>query len=201
MRLGLVVQEAGTSRYGLGPYALQLGQAALRQLDLVEAARPWLETLHARFELPAYLAIWGNAGPFTVVKVDADLTTPVAIKIGFVFPLLGTATGRVFLAHLPASATDPLVAREKLVEPDLAARRAEIVADVQAHGVAISEGRLFRGFSAISAPVFDHTGAIAAAVTALGVGALIDRDPAGALATDVRAAAGGISAALGYRPR
>lgn len=198
-RLGLVVQEPGTSRYGLGPYALQLGQAALRQLDLVDLARPPLERLHNQFELPAYLAIWGNAGPFTILKVDADLTTPVAIKVGFVFPLLSTATGRVFLACLPASATEALVAREAVSEPDLAARRGAIVEDVRRQGVAISEGRLFRGFSAISAAVFDHAGAIAGAVTILGVGALMDRDPAGEMAQSVRRAAAEISAALGFK--
>ena len=36
---GLLAQDAVTGRYGLGPFAMSLGVAALRQSDLVEVAR------------------------------------------------------------------------------------------------------------------------------------------------------------------
>ena len=38
MRIGLVVQDAITMHYGLGPYALQLGVAALQQISLPDLA-------------------------------------------------------------------------------------------------------------------------------------------------------------------
>ena len=44
-KVGLVRQEAATGRYGLGPYAVQLGLAGIRQLDVFEAAKPILTDL------------------------------------------------------------------------------------------------------------------------------------------------------------
>jgi DNA-binding IclR family transcriptional regulator len=198
IRLGLVVQEQSTLHYRLGPYALQLGQAALRQLDLPALAHDPLEQLQKTFEMPSYLSIWGAGGPFSVLTFDADLPTPVTIKTGFVFPLLGTATGRIFLTYLPELKTRSLAEREGALYPDLAARRATIVADVRAAGVSISEGYLFRGFCAISTPVFDHSGELAAAVTMIGVASLMDQSANGAMATAVRAAGATISASLGH---
>lgn len=198
VRLGLVAQDARTSHYGLGPYAIQLGQAAMRQADLLSLAHEPLEALQKRYELPVYLSIWGAAGPFSVLKFDAELPTPLTIKMGFAFPLLGTATGRVFLALMPESATRKLVAEEASLHPELGARREEFVAEVRKSGVAISEGYLFRGFSAISAPVFDHAGKLVAAVTMMGVASLMDRLPEGEMANAVREAGAQIGAALGF---
>ena len=69
-----------------------------------------------------------------------------------VFPLLGTATGRIFLTYLPELKTRALAGREGALYPDLAARREAMVAGIRTAGVSISEGYLFRGFCAISAP-------------------------------------------------
>ena len=44
-RAGIVRQEASTGRYGLGPYAVQLGLAGIRQLDVFEASKPILTDL------------------------------------------------------------------------------------------------------------------------------------------------------------
>ncbi|MCC2095765.1 MAG: IclR family transcriptional regulator [Hyphomicrobiales bacterium] len=200
IRLGLVVQEQSTQHYRLGPYALQLGQAALRQLDLPALAHGPLEKLQKTFELPTYLSIWGAGGPFSVLTFDADLPTPVTIRTGFVFPLLGTATGRIFLTYLPDATTRALAERESALYPDLAGRREAMIDEARTTGVSISEGYLFRGFCAISAPVFNHSGELVAAVTMIGVATLMDQGAEGAMASAVRSAGATISAALGYKP-
>jgi DNA-binding IclR family transcriptional regulator len=200
LRIGLVVQDPATMHYGLGPYALQLGMAALDQISLPDFAREPLRRLNEQHELPAYLSLWGRMGPFIAVKFDADLPTPFTIKVGFVFPLLSTATGNIFLAHMPKRDTDMLVEREGKLVPDLLARRAAISARVKKDGFAISEGHLFRGFSAISAPIFDHTAALAGSVTLLGIGAQINRSPQGPIVTEVRRVARELSELLGNSP-
>jgi DNA-binding IclR family transcriptional regulator len=201
MRVGLVVQDAETMHYGLGPYALQLGVAALQQISLPELARAPLEKLNAQFELPAYLALWGRMGPFIAVKFDADLPTPFTTRVGFVFPLLSTATGNIFLAHMPKRETEALVAQEGELDPELFARRDAIVTQIRKDGVAISKGHLFRGFSAIAAPIFDHSSALAGSITLLGIGSQIDRSPAGPVAEQVRRTAHDLSLQLGYSGR
>src|ERR1700754_2999893 len=44
-RVGLAVQDPITLRYGLGPYAVQVGLAGLRHLEVTDIARGFLEEL------------------------------------------------------------------------------------------------------------------------------------------------------------
>jgi len=111
--------------------------------------------------------------------------------------LLSTATGNIFLAHMPTRETEPLVVREGRLDPELLARRDAIIAQVRMEGIAISKGHLFRGFSAIAAPIFDHTEALAGSVTLLGLGSQIDRSPTGPVAAQVRQTARDLSQQLG----
>ena len=62
-RLGLVVQDAGTTRYDLGPAALKLGLASLSRIDAVKLARLQIGSLTAEIGQTLALAVWGNQGP------------------------------------------------------------------------------------------------------------------------------------------
>jgi DNA-binding IclR family transcriptional regulator len=198
LHLGMVVQDPLTSRYGLGPYAVQLGLSGIRQLNVVEVAREPLEALEEETRVAVYLSIWGNLGPTIILKLDKVLEAPLAIRVGYVLPLLSTATGRAYLACLPKAETAPVLARERPIEPELRARAQKGIEAVKRHGVAFSDGRHHRGLSALAAPVFDHAGAMAAAVTLLGFQRHMDIDPNGSMSVALRAAAQTISEAMGY---
>ena len=200
MRLGLIVQNQSTGQYGLGPYALQLGLAALRQVNSSEIAGKVLERLQARFELPTYFSIWGQRGPFIALKPDYDLPTPFGIKAGFVFPLLTTATSNIFLAYMPEQATRALIEKEELLHRDLLARAQDTRREIRAAGCTVSKGHLFRGFAGVSCPVFDHEGALAGAVTMLGVASVVDTGPFSNMVLAVKEAAADISGKLGFKP-
>jgi DNA-binding IclR family transcriptional regulator len=201
LRLGLIVQDPATGHYGLGPYAIQLGQAALRQVNIAEVGRAHLDALHQRFQLPTYISIWGRMGPFIIIKNDGDLPTPVSIRVGFVFPVLTTATGAIFLAYSPDAVTREVVAKEGSLHRDLLERLTEVRARVLEQGFAASGGHLFRGFSAIAAPVFDHEGGLAGAVTMLGIATFMDPKPGSAMVTAVQETAALIGAQLGAPKR
>jgi DNA-binding IclR family transcriptional regulator len=62
-RLELVVQDAATTRYDLGPAALKLGLASLERLDSVKLARQRVHGLMERTGQTLALAVWGNQGP------------------------------------------------------------------------------------------------------------------------------------------
>jgi DNA-binding IclR family transcriptional regulator len=71
------------------------------------------------------------------------------------------------------------------------------LADVRAHGLARSEGETLPGVNAIAAPVFDHEGGIALAVTAIGPASIFDVAWGGGIAREVRACATRISHRIG----
>jgi DNA-binding IclR family transcriptional regulator len=199
VRLGLVVQEPLSMRYGLGPYAVHLGLASIRQLSVVEVAREPMEELEEKTGMAVYLSIWGNRGPTIIMKLDKALKAPISIRVGYVLPLLATATGRAFLAYMPKSETAPVAKEEPFAGPDLRARAKKSIEAVRRYGVAFSDGRHHQGLSALSAPIFDHAGLMAAALTLLGFQRDMDIDPNGDMAKALRGAAASISASMGFK--
>lgn len=195
-RLGLIIQDPITTYYGLGPYAIDLGLAAIRQLDVSDLARGALEALSEELGQSVYLSVWANKGPTIILKFDAHLNVPLAIRIGYVLPLGASATGQVFVAHLSEREIDPIL-KEEL--PNIAARRkrmADIKRAVMRDGVGTSGSNLFEGFGAVAAPVFDHDNRVAASITVLGPLTSLDVTPNGKAATAARNAAAKLTQSL-----
>lgn len=205
-RLGLVEQDAASGRYALGPAALQLGLTALHQLDSMRAASPVAEALAADTGQAVALAVWGNFGPTIVRLIESEQPLHLAMRAGTVMSVFGTATGRAFAAVLPRKMLDD-VARGPMGDARLAQRPAakgslreldELHAEWRAHGVTRAVGRPVPGVNAFSAPVFDHHGQAVLVVTALGHQDEFPSAWDSPLAQAVKAAAGAISARLGY---
>ena len=73
--------------------------------------------------------------------------------------------------------------------------------EVRAHGASRSENEVIPGVSAMAAPVFDHTGSIVLAVTAIGPSGIFDTRWDGAVAQPLRACARAVSERLGAPAR
>jgi len=196
--LGLVVQDPVTMRYGLGPYALQLGSAALRQIDVVNVARGPMSRLQEQTGLLVFLSIWGTRCPVIVSKFDGTVEVLLSVRVGYVLPLYRAATGRVFLAYLPRSVVRPVLEREADLDDALKNRAEESLAGIRREKLAVSDSQLNAGFASMSAPIFDYAGDIAAAVTVLGMRNDINLDLRGPVARLVRDTAEEISGALGH---
>lgn len=200
-QLGIVEQDATTMRYGLGPYALQLGAAAMRQLDVVQIAKDAMDALQAATGLLVFLSVWGNRGPVIISKVDSTVDVLVSVRVGHVLPLYLAATGRVFLAYKSRSAIQHVLERERPVDAALKKRAEDSLALIRQRQLAFSDSQLNAGFASMSAPIFDYAGEIAATVTALGMKNEVDLDPLGKIAGQVHAAAERISAKLAHGRR
>lgn len=174
VRTGLASQEATGGKYLLGPFALELGLAALRQVDVLEDAQPTLDALRDEFATTASLVIWSPGGPTLVRWAQTDYM-PHPIRPGTVFPLLTSAPGRVFVAWMRDEATRAQVGAE-LKDPKGAAavcglRTLEDVRrmsdGIRRDGIAAIKS-LLAPVDVLCAPVFDHTNAIVAAVVLVG---------------------------------
>ncbi len=207
-KLGLVEQDPATGHYGLGPFALQLGVASLERLSPLRVAAPAMATLAATIGHTVAAAVLGSHGPTIVAIHESSRPVHVNMRVGTVMSVLNTATGRAFAAFLPVSVVTRLVAREAgdpvVTGQDPARRlRSEIdamLAEVREHRMARAVGDPLPGINALSAPVFDHGGAIALAITALGPSGSFDPAWDGSLALALRECAERVSARLGYRP-
>ena len=188
-RLGLVRQDGRNGHYSLGPASLRLGASAISQFDVVDAAMPVLARLSQDHAQAFTLSIWGNRGPTIIYKLDGRDRSPFAVKVGSVLPLLTTATGRTFFAHLPRNEWATIAAYEETLSPGVLAEAESRADTIKATGVAMTEGNLQTGFYGISAPVFGVDGRIQAALTAVGSVALGEPSMNIALQDAVRAAA------------
>lgn len=198
MRLRLVAQDPVTSRYALGPAAIELGIAAINQLNVVDVARAHLEELVDRTGLSASLSVWGNRGPTIISRLDGRWPVPLSVRVGFVLPLLSTATGKIFLAHLPEREWYEIAETEDAVDPGRLERARAPIEEVRMNGIALTDSEMNRGFVGLSAPVFNCDGTLSAAITGLGLTSQTDANPDGDAAERVRAAAAGISRELGW---
>ncbi|MCZ6859922.1 MAG: hypothetical protein O7I42_06550 [Alphaproteobacteria bacterium] len=103
-----------------------------------------------------------------------------------------------FAAFMPEAQTRSYIAEETRRNPTLAEGFDEILAETHAHGLARVEGDLLPGVAALSAPVFDHQGEIAAVISTLGPQGSFDSSWQGALAGKLRRAARDLSHRLGH---
>jgi len=205
-RLQLVVQDAGTTRYDLGPAALKLGLASLSRLDAVKLARERVGPLMETIGHTLALAVWGNHGPTIVHWEESPLAVTVNLRLGDVMPLLSSATGRCFAAYLSKEAIAPLL-REEIARaqkqgrsdvPTSMAQARALLEDVRVHGAGRVVNVLLPGIVGFCAPVFDSDGHIALGIVALGPAGTFDAEWNGAVHRPLCAAAAQLSRDLGF---
>jgi len=175
IQTGLVEQNINTGRYDLGSTIVELGLIALGRTDAVKLGSEALVTLTERTGLVSLLSTWGSHGPTLVKWEPGRIQTAVRLREGRNLPLLTTATGRVFLAHMAPSETRALLDLELKARTAVKGRvpsAADIQTmrdDVLTKGFGRSSGEENPGLSAMAAPVFDHEGRIAMVVTIIGI--------------------------------
>ncbi|HEV7372160.1 IclR family transcriptional regulator domain-containing protein, partial [Arenibaculum sp.] len=151
----------------------RLGLAALGRLDAVQVAGEALVDLAEKTERTALLTVWGERGPTIVRWQRSSRSVVTSLALGSVLPVLNSATGHVFIAFLPRLLTRARIEEER-------ARAAEegrpvpmeeieaLIREVRRRRLARVEGNLIPGLRAVSAPILDHQGEAAAAVTVIG---------------------------------
>lgn len=201
-RMGLVEQSPESGLYDLGAFALQLGLSALGRLEPVTVAAAQLPALSRDLNQTVALAVWANHGATIVRWVSADAPVAATLRVGSVMPLTRSATGGIFLAYLARNATSRLV-RHELAEngrnqngPTSAAEIDEWVERTRQRGCAYT-GDFIPGVEGASAPIFDHSGDIVLALTALGYSKPFRAESSDIVSTLKRTAAA-ISQRLGY---
>lgn len=206
-RLGLVIQDATSTRYDLGPAALRLGLASLSRLDAVKLARERLPQLMTRIEHTLALAVWGNHGPTIVHWEESPHAVTVNLRLGDVMPLLSSATGRCFAAWTSRDAIAPLLKdevararRQGLRDVPLEMAEVErLLREVREHRIARVVDVLLPGVAGFCAPVFDADGHVALGVLAMGPTGSFDVAWKGAVADPLRSWADQLSGDLGFR--
>lgn len=205
-KLGLVVQDSATGRYGLGPFALQMGLSALNALDPIKVAIDEATHLANDISLNIAISVWGNMGPTVVHLQECSKQMHVNMRPGTVMlPLMLTATGRVFAAFLPERAVTAMLEKEQaegmrsseladLFSPE---SQRGLINETREHRMSRALGNPIPGINAFSAPVFNDSGQMVLAITAMGPAGTFDISWDGDTARRIRACADSIENRLG----
>jgi DNA-binding IclR family transcriptional regulator len=215
-RLGLIEQDRASGHYLLGPLALQLGLISLQQADPVHIATPLIGALAQQTGHTVALAVWGARGATIVRTAESPSPVHVNMRHGTVFSLTNTASGRIFAAYLDADVVHQLLEEERQRQKQRKGAESAPSAgmppvqplpswsdferqlkEVREHGISRSDGEVIEGVSAMAAPVFDHTGAIVLAVTAIGPAGIFSTAWDGDISRALKACAGTVSQRLG----
>ena len=205
MAAGMVKQSPLTGHYELGPAALQMGLAALQQLDPLTEASQEAAVLATRADLSIALAVWGQLGP-TVVRLDEPrYPLHVNLRVGTVMSLFNTITGRVFAAYLPEKMVRTMLEDEhrRVVggtsadfdAPEIQRLLTEIRASGMGRGLSMPQP----GVNTLCAPVFDAAGHLALVMTMIGPEGAFDAEIDGPAGRLLREHAANVTRRLGHR--
>lgn len=151
---GLAQQSKESGLYSLGPMALRLGVTAISGNDLIHRASGALCDLCTKHQTSGHLAIWGERGPVMIRNEHGGPSIILTVALGATMPLVRSASGRVFLAHLPRRATDGIIENEKQALGLGTEEIEKICAQTRAQGFGETAGGLVPGLFAVAFPVF-----------------------------------------------
>src|SRR5438094_623922 len=166
---GLVTQDADTGRYSLGFGVLELATVRTQQTSVRDEALPVLRRIRDALGETSVLSV--RVGDFRVHLEQAEGTLPIRrhVEMGERVPLYAGGASKVLLAGLPDAAVRDYLARVALTSygPTTVTDPEKILAQVMAirkagYAEGVNERNL--GGVGVAAPVYDHTGAIVAAL-------------------------------------
>jgi IclR family acetate operon transcriptional repressor len=196
-----VERDPETGEYRLGIVCVELGMAALDQMDLRKVALSRLTLLRDETQETVSLTVVEDGEVVYVDVFESSQPVKIAARPGRRLPIHCTATGQVFLAFMfddeieralsedlkqytPATICDPARLREEL----------RLIRD---RGFSVSEQQFEPGIAAVAAPIWNRHGAVAAAVGLAGPAYRIPHERALELGEAVLRTADSISRQLG----
>ena len=176
---GLVGREPGSKRYHCGPRMNELAGNALMTSPSRSARRGILEELVEQVGETCNLTVSSGNSVLCLDRVETAWPLKTTINPGTLVPMHSSASGKLFLAHLPRRTRERLVRQLPLVghtrntftEP---ARLLEEVERIRQQGYSTESEEYLSGICCLAVPVQDADGRV---VAALSVHAPVSRLP------------------------
>jgi DNA-binding IclR family transcriptional regulator len=167
---GFVRQEQDSRAYVAGPALVEIGLAAVSQLDIRRHARPALERLAGTLGETVHLAVLEGGNVRYLDAVESSRALRVASRAGSVLAASCTASGKALLAELPDDELSAMFAGQAAL-PRLTARsitsRARLLAElrkVREAGCAVNREESEEGVASVAVAVPGSQGLPAAAL-------------------------------------
>lgn len=165
--------ETTDSGYIIGPRILWLAAQKLEQTELRSVGRPFLLDLRDQTGETVHMAVLEQGQVVYIDKVEGHGPMRMASAIGKIMPAHCTALGKAMLAHLAPNAVRAIVQRhgmprrtqQTITSPDVLAAELEAI---RSRGFSLDNVENEEGVRCAGAPVFDHLGRVAGAISISG---------------------------------
>lgn len=169
---GLIVQDAETGKYQLGPGLLMLGNAYLDTQELRARSLTWADSLANRTGEAVWVAVLTGDHVFVVHHAFRPEGAVQILEVGASIPWSTCALGKAIVAFLPPEQRKALLAAElpaltgwSITDPQAVAEQLDAVVK---SGYALEDQESALGDAGIAAPVFDRSGGVAGAIGIVG---------------------------------
>ncbi|MFE5317522.1 IclR family transcriptional regulator [Paenibacillus sp. NPDC056579] len=188
--------------YSLGLLFLQFGNLVAERLDIRHIAFPVMEKLRDDIEHAVHLVLRDGQESIYIEKLDTNHPVRLFTKIGKKAPLYAGASSRTILAFLPDEEREAYLNEVELkpIGSGTIAGKEELRASLELtrkRGYSFSQSELENYTAELSAPIFDHSGQIIAALSTAGLEVQFGEEQLPEYIRKVRQAADEISRKLG----
>ncbi|WP_395108899.1 IclR family transcriptional regulator [Actinomadura sp. SCN-SB] len=194
-----------TKVYRLGPGALSIGLAALRELDVPAIAHRHLVSLSERTGETTTLSLRQGWSRVYVDQVLSSHEIRMSVALGTSHPLHAGSSSKAILAALPDTEVDDYIAHHRLdsvtdATITSADELREEIRRIRALGYAVSSGERQSGAASVAAAIHGPAGQAIGSISVCGVQHMFTRTRSRSLGEQVIATAAAISADLGRGP-
>lgn len=202
LNYGFLERTEDDQRYRLGLQLANLGLRVIRQMDLRQEAIPYMDQLVETFDETCDLSIFDQGRVFYVEVMRGSHALTIAASVGQRLPAHCTASGKLFLAHLPPKEFDatlrkPLRAYTENTITALDDLRKEFE-KIRQQGFSFDDEEFEAGIRALAAPIRNHKGEVVAAISVPGPINRMTDDRISKIAAELVQAGQKISQRLGW---
>jgi DNA-binding IclR family transcriptional regulator len=201
---GFLERVEDGQKYRLGLELPNLGYKVLRRMDLRREAVPFMKQLVAEWDETCDLSIFDQGQAFYIEIIRGTRALTISAAVGQRLPAHATASGKLFLAHLPENQMNEILDQpmQTFTEKTITLPeelRAQLV-EICKQGYAIDREEYEPGVCAVAAPIFNRSGKIIAAIGGPSPISRMTDERIVQIAEAFKGAAKEISHRMGYRP-
>ncbi len=197
---GFLIEDRTTETYCLSMLMFRLGNVAALNSTILDASIDDLDRVSSKTNETVSLNIVVGLQRVAIKQLESSHDLRQFVKVGEGLPLCSGASGNSLLAYLPKDQIKEIYQKEK-AEGTVSKNFEDLLEklkEIRNKGFAYSEGDRIQGATAISAPIFDNTGACVASVTVSGPSVRFTNEKADYFIKSVVDTAASISKKLGF---
>ncbi|HSX73863.1 MAG TPA: IclR family transcriptional regulator [Shinella sp.] len=203
---GMVAHDAETGAWTIGVKAFEIGTAYLRFRKLGTISRPFLKQLMEGCGETANIAIEDDGDVVFISQVESHAPMRAFFRPGRRGPIHASGIGKAILSTWPDARIEALLSGRTLQHftdrtRDTIPTLLEDIGRIRARGWSIDDEEHTLGMRCVAAPIFDEYGEAVAGISVSGPAVRLPDSKVDAFGPVVRAAAEGLTRAMGGRSK